>query len=184
MHSVDRVIACLPLLLGIVYAQPEQPTAAQLEAFERFASKPTAKITWSKEVGRIDTDQAHAVITAIVVEDATQTPGKMRGVRIDLSDGDLKDRLYTSEEYLDRLISALDEISMGAPFFLARVRSSNSCHGSGTFWLQPGHAFNASQCVFGNWSGLSVNNSFRFTGLDPSPFASAIARGRDEVKRR
>ena len=163
------------------------PTVSQLEALEHFASKPTAQVTWSKEVGRIDTDQAHAVIIALVVVDASQTPRQMRGIRIDLTSADAKDQVYTSEDLLERLIKALDAISNGLPGFYPRARVSNACFGSGIFWLQGGHALSASQCVFGDWSGLSVSSGrhgFRFTGLNPAPFAAAIARARDELKQR
>jgi len=107
----------------------------------------------------------------------------MRGVRIDLSDAAQKDRVYTSEDHLARPIQALDEISNALPLFKS---GSNSCFGSGIFWQQSGHAFSASQCVFGNWSGLSVNTgstTFQFTALDPSSFAFAIASARDELNR-
>lgn len=191
MHSACRMIALCGLLANLGYPQTISPTAAQLEAFENFASKPTAHITRSKETGRIDTDQAHAVITALVAEDAAQTPQQMRGIRIDLRGEDVKDQVYTSEEFLERLIKALDEISSGMPYFLRQSSehpSGNSCFGSGVFWVQSGHAFSASQCIFGNSSGLSVStgrhNGIRFTGLDPSPFTAAIARARDELKQR
>ncbi len=189
MYSACRVIALSGVFLAIGSGQTTNPTASQIEALERFASKPTAQITWSKEVARIDTDQAHALITALVVEDGTQTPRQMRGVRIDLTGANQKDRVYTGEDLLARLIQALDEISNGLPHFHSRGSAgsgSNSCFGSGVFWQQSGHAFSASQCVFGDWYGLSVNTgstTFQFTALDPSSFASAIARARDELNR-
>jgi hypothetical protein len=176
-------MALCGLVAGIGLSQTIQPTTAQLEAFENYLKQSTAQITWSKEVGRIDTDRAHAVITAIVVEDAAQTPQQMRGVRIDLQDGNLKDQVYAGENLLGRLIQALDEITTGLPRFKATARSQ-SCFGSGIFWQQSGHAFSASHCVFGTWEGLSVStgaDTFRFTGIVPGLFAGAIARGRDEL---
>src|SRR5260370_18070324 len=104
------------------------PTQLRLSSKLWFASKPTAQVAWSKEVERIDTDQAHAVITALVLEDRTQTPRQMRGVRIDLTGPNLKDQVYTSEDLLGRLIQALDEISNGLPLFHSRaalVRSNS-----------------------------------------------------------
>src|SRR5258708_30606758 len=110
MYSTCRVIAFCGLLLTIGYGQSTNPTAAKIEAMEGFGSKPTAQVVWSKEVERIDTDQARAVITALIVEDGTQTPKQMRGVRIDLTGANLRDQVYTSEDLLGRLIKALDEI--------------------------------------------------------------------------
>src|ERR1700687_1173533 len=154
MYSACRVIAFSGALLTMGYGQSTNPTASQIEALERFASKPTAKVTWSKEVERIDTDQAHAVITALVVEDGTQTPRQMRGVRIDLTGAIQKDRVYHSEDLLERLIRALDEMSNDLPLLRSRTSASpgsNSCFGSGVFWQQSGHAFSASQCFFSDW---------------------------------
>jgi hypothetical protein len=178
MNSACFASVFIGLAAQVIYGQ----TASQLEAFERYAKQPTAQVTWSKEVGRIETDQAHAVIMALIVEDATQTPKQMRGVRIDLSEGDKKDQLYTSEEYLDRLIKALNEITDGAPSFLEKA-NGNACFGSGVFWQQQGHAFSASQCVTRTFEGLSVSGGFHFPGGMPAPFAGAVERGRDELKR-
>lgn len=197
MHSVCRVIAFCGLLLNILapnilapnigYGQPPKPSAAQLEAMERFARHPAARVSWSNEVDRIEAGRAHAVVTAMVVEDASQPPKRMRGIRIDLVDGDVKDQVYTSEEHLARLIKALNEIASGLPAHLARTPAgSNGCYGSGEFWLQEGHALSASACTSAGWSGLSVGTgnhvTFRFTGLNPAAFSAAIARARDELK--
>jgi hypothetical protein len=187
MNSACRVIAFGGFILTIGYCQNTNPTAAQLEAMERFASKPAAQVTWSKEVERIDTDQAHAVIIALILEDRTQTPRQMRGVRIDLTSANLKDQVYTSEELLSRLIHALDEISNGLPdFHSLPAPERSSCFGSGVFWQQSGHAFSASHCKSPDWFGLAVETgsaSFRLTALDPSSFAAAIAHARDELKK-
>src|SRR5436190_1194794 len=108
MRAACGAIAFCGILLKIGYGQNTGPTVSQLEAMEHFAKQPTARVTWSKEVGRIETNRAEAVITALIVEDATQTPRQMRGVRIDLTEGEVKDQVYTSEDLLERLIKALD----------------------------------------------------------------------------
>lgn len=186
MRSTFMLAACGVLLTSAVAGQNASPTSSQLEALERFANAANARVIWSKEVARIDTDRAHAVVTALIVGDQTQTPSQMRGVRIDLSSQDAKDKVYTSEEYLDRLIRALDEISNGWPRFVSQpTAQANRCFGSGVFWQQEAHAFAASQCVMEEWTGLVVTPGlFRFTGLDPSPFAAAFARAREELKTR
>jgi hypothetical protein len=179
MNSAFRVITICSLFLKIGSGQ------TSLEAFEHFAKRPTARIVWSKEVDHIDTDRAHAVITALIVEDAKSNPSRMRGVRIDLSEGDVKDQVYTSEDLMERLTNGLNEIADGLPYFLSRGwTSSNRCFGSGVFWQQTGHAFSASSCFIGDWYGLSVNTgngSFRFTGIQPSSFVIAIGRAKDEL---
>ena len=179
MNSAFRMMAICSLFLKVGLCQ------TPLEAFEHFAKRPTSRVVWSKEVGRIDTDRAHAVITALIVEDATSKPQRMRGIRIDLSEGDVKDQVYTSEDLLERLTNALNEVADGLPYFLSRgSTSSNRCFGSGVFWQQTGHAFSASSCFIGDWYGLSVNTgdaSFRFTGVHPSAFVIAIGRAKDEL---
>jgi hypothetical protein len=182
MRFAATLLACCCALSG---QTAERPTAAQLEAFEHFLKQPTAKVTWSKEVARIDSESAHAVVTALIVEDGKE---RKRGVRIDLAEGDRKDSVYAGEDLLARLIGALDEIGTGLPAWHAREGArGNGCFGSGAFWLQEGHTLSASQCVTQDWSGLSVGTgeggrSFRFTGLDPAPFAAAVAKARDALK--
>jgi hypothetical protein len=167
MNSAFRVITICSLFLKIGSGQ------TSLEAFEHFAKRPTARIVWSK------------VVTALIVEDAKSNPSRMRGVRIDLSEGDVKDQVYTSEDLMERLSGALNEIADGLPYFLSRgSTSSNRCFGSGVFWQQTGHAFSASSCFIGDWYGLSVNTGnggFRFTGIQPSSFVIAIGRAKDEL---
>src|SRR5882724_9751466 len=50
-----------------------------LEELETFAKNLTARASWPKEVGRIDTDQAQATVSAMIVEDPARTPHQMRG---------------------------------------------------------------------------------------------------------
>jgi len=51
---------------------------------EAFATRSTARVIWSKTIERLDASEARATITALAVEDSTETPTIMRGVRIDL----------------------------------------------------------------------------------------------------
>ncbi|HJZ98183.1 MAG TPA: hypothetical protein VKE70_16850 [Candidatus Solibacter sp.] len=190
MRSAFRVLALCGLLLNTGIAQTDDsPTASQLAAMERHATRPTARIVWSKEVDRIEGGQARAVITALVVEDATQTPRQMRGIRIDFTSGDLTDRIYVGEPFLNRLIDGLDEISRGMGSFLSTSAASSRCFGSAAFlsaFREGAHCFHGSQCSMADgWLGFSVSAgvaTFRFTGLKPAPFASAFARAMDELK--
>lgn len=54
------------------------------------------------------------VITALVVEDTAQPPDRMRGIRIDLSDGNGKDQVYLGEETLPAFKKAMEDISRDA----------------------------------------------------------------------
>ena len=52
---------------------------------EAFAARPTARVVWSKEIGRLDSPESRATITALVVADEAGGPREMRGVRVDLA---------------------------------------------------------------------------------------------------
>jgi hypothetical protein len=188
MHSAYCVLA-FGLLLNVGVAQVTSPTASQLAAMERFATQPTARVTWSKEVERIDGAQSQAVFTALIVEDREQTSRQVRGIRIDLTKQNVKDRVYVSEDFLERLIRALDEISEGMGSSVGSYSGGSRCFGSCAFLSavrEGAHFFHASQCSMEDgWFGLSVTTgatTFRFSNLNPKPFASAIARARDELK--
>jgi hypothetical protein len=51
---------------------------------EAFVGRSSAKVVWSKTIGRLEGSEARATVTALAVEDPTETPAVMRGVRIDL----------------------------------------------------------------------------------------------------
>ena len=80
-------------LIGPVAAQENQPQTASRanlppSPLEAFAARSTAKVVWSKSVGRLESKGARATITALVVEDVTSSPSLMRGLRIDLAHGE------------------------------------------------------------------------------------------------
>ena len=64
-----------------------------------------------KEVVRLDSSDAHAVVTALILGDTAQPPDRMRGIRIDLSGQASKDEVYLGEETLSAYKNALEEIS-------------------------------------------------------------------------
>ena len=61
-----------------------QPTELAPSPLEAFAARPTAAVTWSKNIGHLKSRYAEAVFTVVIVEDRTAS-GMMRGLRIDLS---------------------------------------------------------------------------------------------------
>jgi hypothetical protein len=62
------------------FGQSPQPTASQLDAFERFAKTSIARVARSREIGRIDTDRARAVFTTLTVEVSAKQRRRMRGI--------------------------------------------------------------------------------------------------------
>ena len=110
----------------------------------------------------------------MIVEDGTEIARQMRGIRMDLTEGDRRNRFYISENHLGRLIYAMQDIARGSHGFCpGRSDAPNRCHGSGVFWMQQGRGFTASECVYGDWFGLVVHRGdFRFTKTQAADFAS------------
>jgi hypothetical protein len=75
---------------GVRVFKIEQRTPPELgpSPLEAFAARPTARVVWSKTVGRLESHDARATMTALVVDDATGSPSPMRGLRIDLAHGE------------------------------------------------------------------------------------------------
>ena len=76
-------ISCLLLNIGL--AQENLTPSLQPTRLEAFAERPSAKITWSKVIGRLESQESRATITALIVEDRTSKPSVMRGIRVDLA---------------------------------------------------------------------------------------------------
>ena len=178
---------CLPALaacfVGFAAGQSPHPTEAQLKAFERFAETSTARVIWSEEAGRIDTDRARAVVTALTVEVTGKRNRRMRGVRIDLTEGDRNERIYTSEEHLDRAIDGLAEVAKISEMPLEDSDTPMICRGSELSWMQPAHGFIASECTSADWFGLVVSQNFSFTNKEAEDFAKVLVAARDELKK-
>ena len=178
---------CLPALAAcfatFAAGQSPHPTASQLEAFERFAETSTARVIWSRETGRIDTDRARAVVTTLTVEVTENGNHRMRGVRIDLTEGDRKERIYTSEKHLDRAIAGLAQVAKFSEMPLENSDAPIICRGSELFWMQEAPAFTASECTSADWFGLVVHNNFNFTNEVAEDFAEVLVAARDELKK-
>ncbi|HET8669548.1 MAG TPA: hypothetical protein VFM05_02670 [Candidatus Saccharimonadales bacterium] len=77
------IICCLFLSVGL--AQQNQTYSLQPTPLEAFAGRPTARVTWSKLIGSLESQESRATITAIIVEDKTSKPSVMRGIRVSLA---------------------------------------------------------------------------------------------------
>lgn len=162
----------------VVPAQDHGPTVTELEAMERFVSQEDVRVTTSEPVARVEGGGSTAVFTPVVASDGTN---RIRGIRIDFTSGSRIDRIYVSEELAGRLTAALDEIAVNADGFFKRTAGSSTCIGTGAFLdaMRAGaHFLYPSQCETADgWKGLSITTSrdtFRFTGVDSVPFATAI----------
>ena len=210
-----RCLTCLMAILLIARATPgirstysaarlpdaEQTSPAltlQPTPLEALARQAGTHIAWSRQVGRVDSREAHAVVTALAVEDSAQPPDRIRGIRIDLANGDAKDAVYLGEETLGVYNNALDQISRD----VARERSRKTvrratahagtqCLGACVFWYADKvprvHCLNAAYCIAPDFSGLTLSAfqqvGFRFPGRDPSQLSITLARAMASLHR-
>jgi len=197
MKFTGSLIALLALLPVAGQAQAVAAAAAQPTPLEAFAKQTASLVAWSGEAGRIDSREAHAVITALVVEDSAQPPDRLRGVRIDLADQDGKDQVYLGEETLPAFKKAFDEIGQSA----ARGCSWNSGEGicpptlivgAALFWYGDAvpsvHTLTAGHYFRRGSTGLLLSTigvgRFWFPDQDASQVSAAFARVVDQLKER
>jgi len=83
MAAAVTTICCLLLNIGLAQVSPAPPL--QPTPLEAFAGRPTAQVTWSKVIGRLESQESRATITALIVEDEAGGPSVMRGIRVDLA---------------------------------------------------------------------------------------------------
>jgi hypothetical protein len=186
-------------LFGGIASGQNQARSLQPTPVEAFAGLPATHTAWSKEVGRIESGEAQAVITALVLEDTAQPPDRMRGVRIELSSRDSKDAIFLGEETLSIYKRALDEITTEA----IRQRSEGTARdsvttdgtsyvGAGVFWYADKvprvHALNAAHYFGPDSSGLYLSAfkgvGFRFPDQQASQLSLVMARAMSELKNR
>ena len=86
----------LGFLACIAGAQVNMPSAPG--SFPK--QQPKVHIIWSGEVGRLESRDSHAVVTALILEDLNQQPKRMREVRIDLSSAGKHSSIYLDESLL------------------------------------------------------------------------------------
>ncbi|HJP91263.1 MAG TPA: hypothetical protein VJ875_04860 [Pyrinomonadaceae bacterium] len=191
MRIIAAAAVLYVLLLTAGFAQVNSTSSLQPTVLEIFARQPTARIRWSKEVGRIESPEVGVVITALVIEDAVHAPGRMRGVRIDLFNKNARDQVYLEMARLGPVKKALDEIESEINAFQKeQAEGTYRCRGAAEFWHpdQRIHTLNAAYCIAPDWSGLSLSaykaQGFRFTGHRPSELAAAIGRAMEELERR
>jgi hypothetical protein len=191
MRSVATAVTLCGLLLNVGLAQVKPKPSLQPTRLEAFAGLPTAHITWSKEVGRLEHPEARAVVTALVVENPQQPPYRRRGIRIELSNKMAKDQVYIEDTELAAVNKALDKIASEIEQFQNEPRSSPLMYLGSCELRQPYptvHSLDAAYYIARDSSGLSLSafkaQEFRFPGFSPSQLAAAIASAMDEFKQR
>jgi hypothetical protein len=188
-------LLCLCLLVGFTIGQTKS-VVLQPTPLEAFARMPATHVAWSKEVGRIETDESRAIVTALILEDTAQPPDRMRGIRIELSSGDSKDEIFLGEETLRIYKEALDQIATEA----IRQRNAGNARenltpdgtayvGAEVFWYgyktASVHALNAAHYFAPNSSGLYLSAfkdvGFKFPNQDASQLSVVLERAIKEL---
>jgi hypothetical protein len=196
MKLTGTLVVLLSVLPVAGQAQTVAASTPQPTPLEAFAKQTGSRVAWSSEAGRIDSRDAHAVITALVVEDDAQPPDRLRGVRIDLSDQDGKDQVYLGEETLPAFKNAFDEISQSAAHGCASnsgdVCPPNLFVGAALFWygdrVPSVHTLTAAHYFRQGSTGLVLQTigvgRFWFPDQDASRLSAAMTRAMDQLKQR
>jgi hypothetical protein len=72
-------VVFLGFFTSVVHGQESVIPAERPSPFELFARRATASIRWSKEAGRLDSGESHALVTALAAEDSALAAQSMRG---------------------------------------------------------------------------------------------------------
>ncbi len=172
------VLCCILSSPALAQLTPA-PEPSQLEV---WAGQPGSRITKSEEVGRIDSTDAQAVITAVVIERRYNTPSRVRGVRIDLRNASSTDRIYVEESELVYLKHELDSMDCGIAAM--RNQSEPAYRVRGIARCRPSQSIPQAYCpgyyITPESEGLSLStfggHNFRFPSKRPSALADAIGR--------
>lgn len=189
MRSLATLALVSGLLVNAAIAQTGQRLQLQPTRLETFATQPAASVAWSKEVGQINSAEARVAVTALIVEDATAPPHRMRGVRIDLTNQNATDQVYIEEAKLEAIKKALSEIARGIEeFHNEQSDTPRRYFGSAEFRqiYEKFHTLNAAYYIVPGSSGLSLSafkeQEFRFPYHNPSEMAALIGRAMEELK--
>jgi len=65
--------------------------------FEKIAKQRGTTIILSEEVGRVESSESQAIITALILENSYYRPSRVRGIRIDLRNASTSDHIFMDE---------------------------------------------------------------------------------------
>ncbi len=94
---------------------------------ERFARQPATRLVWSKEIGRIEDGESRLVVMVVHLEDPASVTRRVRGIRIDLTNGLVSDQLWEEEGRLLGTRSGLESWAAGRlPMIYGLGRTHNA----------------------------------------------------------
>jgi len=84
MKTLPVLVAAAAIAAGAQGLTAQQRITLTPTAFETFAALPDAKVTWSKDIGRLDGGTGSAIVSAVTLTSPASTPSTMRGIRIEM----------------------------------------------------------------------------------------------------
>jgi hypothetical protein len=164
-----------------------QESALRPSALEAYLQQPNMQVTWSLEIGRFDSAEAHVTVTAILAQ--ASPAQKFAGVKVELGNRNGIDYLYLSQEQIPGLIDALNNIdSVVEAFHNTRSTPPRYMGSCALRRLQPPfiHTLSASYYTAPDSSGLSLSSynrqSYRFPDRRPADLASLLTKALGELK--
>ena len=191
-----RIMGVFAVVCGVLVgpAATQEQAAESRRLFptilEMFAMQSTASVTWSQEVGRIESTEAQATIFALAVEDPVQPPHLMRGVRIDLIDQRGTDHVYVEEGRLGVVRTALYDIERNRAGSEHLLPQAAAVRYWGSAELREVHpvvrSLNAAYYAASDSAGLVLSahggRQFRFPDRSPSELALALGKAIEKLR--
>jgi hypothetical protein len=175
---------------AFAWGQSRIPLGSEPSPMEAFASGQDVRTIWSNEIADLNSDPTRVVITAVILRDHSEPARIMRGVKIDLSNGNIRDRIYLDETAIERTRSALDEIATAVA---QHGIPGGGCMGAREFWPNYGwewnkyHELNADVCGGSDQPTLVLSSrgrhqSFPVFGAGPARLASILQSALEQVR--
>ncbi len=154
--------------------------------FETIAKQRGTTIILSEEVGRVESSDSRAIITALILENSYYRPSRVRGIRIDLRNESSSDHIFVEESELVQLKYELIGMDCG----IARMRNQTGAtyrmQGTArcTPWQTVPQAYCPGYYIAPESEGLALSTfnggNFRFPSARPAALAGTIGRAMSE----
>jgi len=167
-------------------AQPGTLAVPEPTLLETIAKQRGTTIILSEEVGRVESSDSQAIVTALILENSHYRPSRVRGIRIDLRNESSTDHIFVEESELVHLKYELVGLDCG----IARVRnqSGSAYRMNGVGRCRPSQTIPQAYCpgyyIAPDSEGLALSafngGNFSFPSARPAALAGAIGRAMSE----
>ena len=167
-------------------AQIDTPAIPEPTLLETIAKQRSTTIILSEEVGRVESSESQAIITALILENSYYRPSRVRGIRIDLRNDSTSDHIFVEESELVHLKYELVGLDCG----IARVRNQSGAvyRMNGVGRCRPSQTNPQAYCpgyyIAPESEGLALSTfnggNFKFPSARPAALAGAIGRAMNE----